>query len=91
MVGGGATGGLTEHPETVSGNVLALGRSMNAIDLIMKDHKTLRTLLTRIVNADGEERREELLSQVERRTLTPAEAARMLFEEAWPDPKGDPR
>jgi LAO/AO transport system kinase len=38
-----------------------------------------------------EARREELLSQVERRTLTPAAAARTLFEEAWPDSKGDSR
>ncbi|MEP7028520.1 MAG: methylmalonyl Co-A mutase-associated GTPase MeaB [Candidatus Eisenbacteria bacterium] len=35
-----------------------------------------------------EARREELLSQVERRALTPADAARMLFEEAWPEGPG---
>ena len=31
-----------------------------------------------------EGRREEILSRVESRALTPAEAARILFEEAWP-------
>jgi hemerythrin superfamily protein len=30
----------------------------------MKDHKTLRTLLTRIVTANGEERREELVEKL---------------------------
>jgi LAO/AO transport system kinase len=35
------------------------------------------------------ERREELLTQVESRARTPADAARILFEEAWPDPKGE--
>jgi LAO/AO transport system kinase len=34
-----------------------------------------------------EARREEILSRVESRSLTPAEAARILFEEAWP-PEG---
>ena len=37
---------------------------MNAIDLIMKDHQELRTLLTRIVTAKGEERREELVEKL---------------------------
>jgi hemerythrin superfamily protein len=34
---------------------------MNAIDLMTKDHKHLKTLLTRAVTAQGEERREELI------------------------------
>jgi LAO/AO transport system kinase len=34
-------------------------------------------------------RREEILSQVESRALTPAEAARILYEEAWPQGPGD--
>jgi hemerythrin superfamily protein len=34
---------------------------MNAIDLMTRDHKTLKTLLTRVVIAKGEERREELI------------------------------
>ena len=34
-------------------------------------------------------RREEILSQVEGRALTPAEAARILYEEAWPQGPGD--
>ena len=38
-----------------------------------------------------ETRREEILSEVERRALTPAAAARILFEETWPEAKGDPR
>jgi len=35
-----------------------------------------------------EARREEILSQVERRALTPAAAARLLFEDAWPEERG---
>jgi LAO/AO transport system kinase len=34
-------------------------------------------------------RREGILSQVEGRSLTPAEAARILYEEAWPEGPGD--
>jgi len=34
-------------------------------------------------------RREEILSQVETRALTPAEAAKILYEEAWPQGPGD--
>jgi len=34
-------------------------------------------------------RREEILSQVETRALTPAEAAKILYEEAWPQGRGD--
>jgi hemerythrin superfamily protein len=34
---------------------------MNAIDLMTRDHKTLKTLLTRVVTAKGEDRREELI------------------------------
>jgi LAO/AO transport system kinase len=35
-----------------------------------------------------ESRREDILSQVERRALTPAAAARLLFAEAWPEERG---
>ncbi len=35
-----------------------------------------------------EAKREEILSQVERRALTPADAARMLFDLAWPEGPG---
>jgi LAO/AO transport system kinase len=38
-----------------------------------------------------EARRDEVLSQVERRTLTPKDAARILFEEAWPKDEGGTR
>jgi LAO/AO transport system kinase len=38
-----------------------------------------------------EARREEVLSEVERRALTPVQAARLLFEEAWPAERGDTR
>jgi hypothetical protein len=34
---------------------------MNAIDLLTRDHKHLKTLLARAVTAQGEERREELI------------------------------
>ena len=34
---------------------------MNAIDLLTKDHKHLKTLLTRAMIAEGQERREELI------------------------------
>ena len=34
---------------------------MNAIDLLTKDHKHLKTLLARAVTAKGDERREELI------------------------------
>jgi hemerythrin superfamily protein len=34
---------------------------MNAIDLLTKDHKHLKTLLARTVKAQGDERREELI------------------------------
>ena len=37
---------------------------MNAIDLMTRDHKTLKTLLTRVVIAKGEERREELIEKL---------------------------
>jgi hypothetical protein len=34
------------------------------------------------------DRREAILDRVESRTLTPAAAARMIFDEAWPEEAG---
>jgi LAO/AO transport system kinase len=39
----------------------------------------------------AEARRNEILSQVEARVLTPADAARTLYDEAWPDSEGGTR
>ncbi len=38
---------------------------MNAIDLLTKDHKHLKTLLARAVAAKGDDRREELGTRME--------------------------